>query len=177
MQAYHNDPAQKTAIIATLEDHAAHDRLVKGKYWEGGKGCAVGCTIQSSNHAEYEPRFGIPQMLARLEDTIFEGLPNADAMRWPVRFMSAIPVGADLSLVGWQFLHWLVGDTLERYTDPKTRAACQAALDIVGMRARGEPVSSDAAYAAYAAYAADAADVSMSDKLCELLAAAPQVQS
>ena len=107
-RAYHGDPAAKAAIIAQLEAHRAADQLVRGQYWESGKGCAVGCTLHSGNHAEYEPRFGIPVALAHLEDRIFEGLPNARAMLWPVEFMASIPVGADLSRVQWQFLHWLL---------------------------------------------------------------------
>lgn len=89
MLAYHNDPSIKTALLAQLEGHRLADQIVKGQYWQNGKGCAVGCTIHSGNHAEYETRFGIPQALARLEDMIFEGLPNDLAMVWPGRFTSA----------------------------------------------------------------------------------------
>src|SRR6201986_1912331 len=108
--AYHGNPKEKSAILAQLRRHAEADEIVKGQYWEDGKGCAVGCTIHGSDHALYEPKFGIPQMLARLEDTIFEGLPNSDAQQWPIAFMKAIKPGADLSLVGWKFLHWLLTD-------------------------------------------------------------------
>jgi hypothetical protein len=108
--AYHNDPQIKTGIIAQLVSHQKADEIVKGRYWADGKGCAVGCTLHSSDHMEYETRFGIPVMLARLEDTLFEGLPNARAQQWPVEFMSAIEPGSDLSLVGWKFLHWLLTD-------------------------------------------------------------------
>ena len=47
-------------------------------------------------------------MLAYLEDRIFQGLPEADAMAWPRRFSEAIPPGADLSMVGPRFLHDLL---------------------------------------------------------------------
>ena len=108
MLAYHNNPELKAQIIATLEQHRLADELVKGQYWEGGKGCAVGCTIKGSNHQKYEPIFGIPQTLARFEDKIFEGLPNNLAMAWPTRFMLAIKPGADLRRVQWGFLAWCV---------------------------------------------------------------------
>jgi hypothetical protein len=110
MKAYHNDPSIKAAILAQLAHHRAADEIVKGRYWENGKGCAIGCTLHSSDHAEYEIRFGIPQMLAQLEDCIFEGLPNDEAKQWPERFMSAIKPGVDLSIVGWKFLHWILTD-------------------------------------------------------------------
>ena len=45
--AYHNDPAVKTAIMAQLQAHYDADDLIKGQYWENGKGCAVGCTLHS----------------------------------------------------------------------------------------------------------------------------------
>ena len=70
MIAYHGNAEIKAAILDQLRAHAAADEIVKGQYWEDGKGCAVGCAIHSDEHAEYESRFGIPQMLARLEDSI-----------------------------------------------------------------------------------------------------------
>ena len=110
--AYHNDPAEKAAILARLDAHRIADEIVHGQYWADGKGCAVGCTLHnpSGGHAEYETQFGIPQMLARLEDTIFEGLANGRAKEFPGQFMAAIMPGANLSLVGWKFLHWLLTD-------------------------------------------------------------------
>jgi hypothetical protein len=110
MLAFTGTTISKPEIIAQLEAHADADEIVKGQYWQDGRGCAVGCTIHSGDHAEYEPRFGIPQMIARLEDCIFEGLPDIAAKEWPLRFMWAVRPGSDLSLVGWQFLHWLLTD-------------------------------------------------------------------
>jgi hypothetical protein len=70
MLAYHSDDTIKTAILAQLAMHREADQLVKGQYWEDGKGCAVGCTLHSGDHMEYETRFGIPVALARLEDRL-----------------------------------------------------------------------------------------------------------
>ena len=108
--AFKNTEITKPKIMAQLRAHAKADEIIKGQYWKDGKGCAVGCTIHSGNHAEYESRFGIPQMLARLEDCIFEGLPNDEAKKWPIRFISAVEPASNLSRVGWQFLHWLLTD-------------------------------------------------------------------
>ena len=110
MLAFVNTTVTKSVVMKQLRAHAKADQIIKGRYWKGGKGCAIGCTIHSSNPAEYETRFGIPQMLARLEDRIFEGLPNEIAMQWPVRFMAAINKGANLTRVGWQFQYWLLTD-------------------------------------------------------------------
>jgi hypothetical protein len=160
--AYHNDKAIKSAILKQLRAHAEADEIVKGQYWEDGKGCAVGCTIHGANHAEYESSFGIPQMLAHLEDCIFEGLPNVEAKKWPVRFMSAIEPGQDLSLVGWKFLHWLLTNEKvnPRINDPLVRDAVKQCADVLVPLTKGEPVDKRAAKrAAHAAWsAADAAE-------------------
>ena len=74
MKSYHNDSKIKEAILLQLCQHYDADEIIKGIYWEKGKGCAVGCTIYSGNHAEYEDRFGIPKVLARLKDKYFEEL-------------------------------------------------------------------------------------------------------
>ena len=106
--AYHNDVKIKEKILNQLQEHYESDEIVQGIYWENGKGCAVGCTIHSSNHKEYETKFGIPVQLAYLEDKIFEGLPNDLSKEWPIRFMSSINVGADLSKVWAKFVIWLL---------------------------------------------------------------------
>ena len=150
MIAYHGKEAEKESILAQLRAHAAADELVKGLYWEDGKGCAVGCTVHSGKHVEYETRFGIPEMLARLEDAIFEGLPSARAKKWPVRFMSAIRPGSDLSRVGWQFLHWLLTDEKVNpgINHPLVRDAVKQCADVLAPMAKGKPVDKDAAWSA-----------------------------
>jgi hypothetical protein len=169
MIAYHNDPFIKAEILATLEQHRLADEIVKGKYWEGGKGCAVGCTIKSGNHAEYENQFGIPQMLAHLEDRIFEGLPNEQAKLWPERFMRAIKPGSDLSLVGWKFQHWLLTDKRvnPRINHPLVGDAIANVAKIMWQLATGGSVGASAAWSAESAESA--AYILMADKLVELI--------
>jgi len=111
LRAFHNDPAIKQKYLDRVAAHRAADELIKGIGWENGKGCAIGCTLEVYDHARYETELGIPQMLAMLEDTIFEGLPNGESQAWPERFLSAIEPGVDLSRVGWQFLHWLLTES------------------------------------------------------------------
>ncbi len=156
MLAFHGDPSQKAAILRQLVLHAEADQIVKGRYWEGGKGCAVGCTIHSGLHAKYESRFGIPEALAHLEDRIFEGLPNGRAMVWPLEFMSAIRPGADLSRVVWLFLHWLLTDVEVNpgIHHELVRDAVAQCARIVDDRAQGRPVLESAAWSARSAVAA-----------------------
>jgi hypothetical protein len=96
-------------------------------------------------------------MLAHLEDTIFEGLPNAKAQAWPERFLDAIKVGSDLSLVGWQFLHWLLTDARANpgITHLLVRDQIRECAAVLEPLTRGEPAdyqrarkAADAAWAA-----------------------------
>jgi hypothetical protein len=108
--AFHGDANVKDKYMKRLEAHKAADEIIKGLYWKDGKGCAVGCTVHSGNHANYETELGIPRILARLEDGIFESLQNGRAKEWPIQFLSAINVGADLSNVWPQFAVWMLVD-------------------------------------------------------------------
>ena len=104
--AFYGDKKIKEKYIARVKAHAEADEIVKGKYWEHGKGCAVGCTIEGSDHYLYEKELGIPAILAYLEDGLFEELSNKEAMKFPLKFLEAIPVGADLSKVFAKFVIW-----------------------------------------------------------------------
>lgn len=149
MRAYHNDPQIKADILSQLAAHREADQLIKGRYWRDGKGCAVGCTIHSNDHAEYETRFGIPQMLARLEDCIFDGLPNEQAMAWPERFIGTIAPGSDLSRVGWQFLHWLLTESgIGAFAHPHVSDAVKQCADVLVPLKDGRPADESAADAA-----------------------------
>lgn len=95
----------KDELIASLEAHRAADRFAQGRYWEEGRGCAVGCSlvdfgVKPSDHGQYEPLFGIPRILARLEDGIFEGLPIDRAKEWPLRFDAAAAAYAAAAYAG-----------------------------------------------------------------------------
>ena len=156
MLSYHSDATLKARYLARVAGHAAADEIIKGRYWEGGKGCAVGCTIHGETHQDYERELGIPQMLAWLEDVIFEGLPNRLAKTWPERFLSAIQPGRELSPVGWRFLHWLLtGSRLGEFTHPSVRDAVERCADALRPLTEGRPVdvmaANDAAAAAWQA--------------------------
>jgi len=175
MLAFVETTVTKPQIIKKLKDHAKADDFIKGTYWENGKGCAVGCTIESSNHVEYETRFGIPQMLARLEDRIFEGLPNDKAKKWPLRFMEAIKPGADLTTVGWEFQYRLQINNLEFAQKQKfpadVIAAIKLVIDVLEPMTKGKKVDRSAAEsaAAWSAARSAAAYEEMADLLLEII--------
>lgn len=41
---FHGKPAVKAKYLKRVRAHAKADEIVSGRYWENGKGCAVGCT-------------------------------------------------------------------------------------------------------------------------------------
>ena len=182
--AFHNKEEIKEEYLARVGAHQKADEIIKGKYWENGHGCAVGCTIHSSSHGSYEIELGIPRGIAHLEDGIFEGLPSNEAKLFPAKFLNAIKVGADLSQVADKFLHWLLVDAEDgiiKYA--KTDEQKKAIQDIGDMYARkisGELVSADVwrglrDAAAYAAAEEDSR-IKQMNKLLELLKAAPVVK-
>src|ERR1700677_354549 len=108
--SFHGQQGIKDTYVSRVRLHAAADEIVKGQYWQDGKGCAVGCTVHSSSHNAYEIEMGIPAGLAKLEDVIFERLPNAEAKTFPLEFIEAVPVGVDLLPVIFKFSLWLIND-------------------------------------------------------------------
>ena len=106
--SFHGKQEIKDNLLKQLKAHYEADEIIKGKYWKNGKGCAVGCSVHSSDHFEYEKQLGISVVLAKLEDSIFEGLPNKEAKEFPIKFIEAIPVGVNLDSVFYKFFAQLI---------------------------------------------------------------------
>lgn len=130
--SFHNDPRIKEKYLNRVHQHFLADEIIRGngKYWQNGKGCAVGCTLHSAIHRSYETELGIPEWLAMLEDTIFEGLPLERARLWPGQFLQAIPIGADLEPVKRLFLIFVLNSTLNKF-DHKKFPDVKKAIDTV----------------------------------------------
>jgi hypothetical protein len=182
MIAFLGDTKVKAFYLKRVRGHQRADEIVKGQYWQDGRGCGVGCTIHGSDHARYETELGIPRLIARLEDTLFEGLPNGSAKRWPAQFLAAIRVGADLSLVWPRFAVWLLVDKKSgvlRFAKTDTqRTAMQRVADLYARKIRGETIAESewraaatAAYAAAAAAATAAATAATADAAAAATAA------
>ena len=114
--SFHNDRKIKAKYLKRVRDHAKADEIIKGKYWENGKGCCVGCLIHGSDHSVFPTKDGPgwPEWLARLADTLFEKLPNGHSKSFPCRLTEAIPVGKDLEPVKWRFCSFILGENIER---------------------------------------------------------------
>lgn len=173
---FHNDPKIKEKYLARVQAHFDADEIIHGKYWEDGKGCAVGCILHSSRHANSEPELGIPQQLFRIADGIFESLSDGKDKKWPKEFLSAIPVGVNLLPAYYKFMYWLLTDDKEgviRFA--KTNTQKTAILDSANIYTRlinGEFPSYDECMkirrAAAAAAARKSCRIRQSEKLIEL---------
>jgi hypothetical protein len=173
MQAFHNDKEVRKKYLTRVKAHAKADEIIKGVYWEGGKGCAVGCTIHSSNHESFETELGVPEWLARVEDRIFEGLPNERAKTWPVEFLQAINLGADLNKIKPAFLIFVLESCMDKFDHEKYPRVKESLEDVIALyeldperlhpddwsevRSRSYAAAVYAAAAAYAAAAVYAA--------------------
>ena len=138
--------------------HIAADSIVQGTYWDedNKSGCFIGCLAHSNDPEINEQTYGLPVMLQRIAESIFERLPAHEART----FFAALPAvvgrdGKDLTKVSWHFL------AAELRALPKQSVDIQAVIDpvIKGMDllASGQEwdtADADAAAARSAAWAA-----------------------
>jgi hypothetical protein len=89
-------------LQSEVADHVKADRVAQGSY----KTCFIGCLANGINNPVFiENEYGIPLMVTRIAESIFEELPADEAPA----FFAAIPQaigsdGKDLTRVGWKFL-------------------------------------------------------------------------
>ncbi len=135
LRAFHGNSAIKVDRLARVAAHRAADDLQRGMTGEGGKGCAVWCTLDAYDHARYPIELGIPEWLARVEDTLFEGMSIGRAMGWPTDFLEACAVGADLECAKAPFLIHVLRSTLKHFdhaANPQVVAAVEGSIALWG---------------------------------------------
>nr|BAR36535.1 hypothetical protein [uncultured Mediterranean phage uvMED] len=155
--------------------HVAADRVAQGSYAT----CFIGCLANGENDPEFvESEYGVPTLLVRLAESIFEGLHCDEAVDFFAAHPEAIGSdGKDLTLVVWQFL------AAELRALPPVLDDIQACIGSVinGMDLLAEgkewPEAADtrATAATYATYAAvdTAARLCQRDTLLQLISEAP----
>ena len=170
--AYNGSKELKDDILAEAIRHQEADKIVQGTYGEKNtgedfKGCAVGCTINSYNlrrgkhektndHSVYERDLGIPRILARLEDRLFEGLSVKESKSFPVRFLEAIEPGADLSMVWPKFIIWVLADPehgVIKFARPDGKKAIERVVELYKQKIDGADIDRQVWNDAAAAYA------------------------
>ena len=199
LRAYSHPLISRHAFLAELQWHQDHDRIVAGAYGTGTddtfRGCAVGCSLHSikkiaqikgpfgySDHTQYPVYLGIPEVLARLQDQIFENLPADLRGTFPIRFSAAIQQDADLSGVWPKFaariLREIVIPTIRPEFDYVRVVVARVAAGWETNWADDTPsaawnAAESAATSAARSAARSAAYQKMADILCEELALAP----
>jgi len=157
MIAFHGKPETKQFYLGRVLEHQQADEIVKGTYWEDGKGCAVGCTLHSSDHKAYESEMGVPEWLALVEDRIFEGMSNERAKKFPAQFIESINVGAELEKIKAPFMIFILQSALEHFDHEKDPACKKAIDDVIGLW-RTDPEGPAAAWSAARSAAWSAAE-------------------
>ena len=147
-------------FASLTRQHAEADLLVQGTYYDEdtGKACFIGCFAHGNRPEVIAEEFGIPVMLSRIAERIFEALPKGEDLDFFLAVPGAIGSdGKDLSRVGWAFL----ADTL-RAMPPQDGAVKQAVDDVISgldrLAAGGEWLTAARAKADAVAEAANAAE-------------------
>ncbi len=120
----------KKDFVEEMKAHQVADNFLKGTYDKDEKGCSVGCALKSvaklkgislefNEHKEFENHLGVPEWLARLNDTIFEGVSLERSKLWPVEFAEAINDGSDLDKVKTPFLIFILKNSLKSVRNTK----------------------------------------------------------
>ena len=159
MLAYHGDEGLKAQLIAQMEAHRAADEIVQGRFWRGGKGCAVGCLAHTEDnpHEATSELTGFPLPVCHLMETIFEGLSVNEAKEFPLQVLHAVPVGKDFSGVTDRFTLFVLQD-VKQYADEATLPCIQSVIDLYHRKVKGEePLDKEWSAAESAAWAAESA--------------------
>lgn len=184
MLSFHNSRDVKDKYINRVNQHMIADKIVRGIGWSNGKGCAVGCTLENYDHSQYPVELGIPEWLAHVEDTLFEGMSLEKSKTWPKVFLEAIPLGVSEETferkVKAPFLVMVSRSALETFDHvafPDVKAAVDGSIalwqrDDIGSKEFQEAAADAAAWAAREAGAAREAKFDyFADELLKLLMA------
>lgn len=156
MKAFHGKQAIKTKYLNRVVAHRKADNLIRGAWWTGGKGCAVGCTLEKYEHKAYETELGIPEWLARVEDTLYEGMSLKASKTFPEKFLKAIRPGANLEKIKSKFLIYVISGTLKNFDNKKYPRIVSAIKEIIKLHRRNSVSSEEWLAARESAYSAAA---------------------
>ena len=158
MLSFFGSQCLKDAVVARVREHQRLDQIAQQIYWDGSKGCAIGCVLHSDEHMAFEQQLGLPVFLAYMDEHIFESLPLDEAKAWPLRFIEAVPVGVELALVFPRFMHRLMSDPqgMRQYANRETLPIVDTLVELYARRIAGTPFV-DIVAAERAAWSAESA--------------------
>lgn len=109
MLTFKNDPAVAESVRRQMQAHYDADEIIRGTYWQEGKGCFIGCLTHDNSLTNAElasDLIGWPTTLVCMAETIFEELSNSNAKDFARDLMLATPVGKDARLIPLKLVHW-----------------------------------------------------------------------
>ena len=146
LKTFDSNPQLKKDLVKEILNHQKQDQIIKGTYGKLNgkwKGCAVGCSVRSlaitkgetlkenyADHKRYETDLGIPESLARLEDFLFENMPDDKAKKWPAEFIKAVPVGVNLSMIAPKFIVGTLKEVVKLKKVKGDKVVVKAVLDV-----------------------------------------------
>jgi hypothetical protein len=158
----------KSRIVTCALKHEEKDGLMfrQGAY-EARNGniahCSIGCVrfelglnATVGNHGELVEPTGVPEVILRLSDNVFEGLEESESIVWTRRLWAAIPENTNLVPRSNEIIARLMDMLAKDAIRDDTRAAAQAIAVLYRRRRDGDEPSDDewkaAEHQAYAAW-------------------------
>ena len=161
--SFHDDQAVKNDIQQRMLGHIERDEVIRSIGFANGRGCAVGCTYDTYNHADVARRSGVPVQLIHLLDYLHENTSDEiwkpkKGMPLAYRFWDAIPVGVDLQPVVHR-IHAYIQERNAARTEGGIKAICERVRDLHLRAANNDMPTDDEWTAAESAaeWSADAA--------------------
>jgi hypothetical protein len=152
LRAYKNCTYTKAQAVKDAKEHRDKDHLLSGTYYSNGrpdwKGCSVGCFTKDPDggHDKYPALFGLPEWVARLQDSIFEGLAQKDRAWWHVALFTTIKPGQDMEKVFPRFMRFILTENLvfDREKYPQVQEVITRVVGLYEREISGDiPVESD----------------------------------
>ena len=123
--------------IERMKAHMVADELVRGVGFEDGKGCAVGCTFDEYDHYLFQNLLGVPEWMARILDSIFEGMDLEKSKTFPLLFLeaskAAVEREADLDQIESPFMFCILEDTLNNFDKVKFADVAKCVNDVIDL--------------------------------------------
>ena len=141
LRAFHGDRARQKKLIGRVRLHQEQDEIAQ-RMTGPKKGCTIWCSLDKYDCGLLADEMQIPMTLVYANENVFEGSTLAYAKKWPLRFVSAPKLGADLSLVPHRLCVWLMSDPespyLELIKKPATLKLMKKGAELVQAYIDGE---------------------------------------
>lgn len=118
MKAFHGKKKIKDEHVQRMKDHIAAE-LIRGITYDNNRRCPIGCTLDGYDHERYETELGIPEWLAILEETLFEGMSPEKSKTFRLIFLESIMPEVELDNIKVPFLIIILDSLLYKFDHNK----------------------------------------------------------